>query len=128
MTDLRPALDEAIAAARAAGDLLRAEMARPAEGALAEVLDIGRAWRAGDPRGATDEALMHLPLYSGTRLIGVICVESFLPQKSEFADTDFGLFELISGHSGIGIETAWIRAHAEEAPMERQAIEHLVGG
>ncbi len=106
----------------------RDEMSRPTEGALADVLGIGRAWRAGDPMGATDEALLHLPLYSGTRLMGVICVESFLPQKSEFADTDFGLFELISGHSGIGIETAWIRAHAEEAPMERQAIEHLVGG
>lgn len=106
----------------------RDELPRPTEGSLAEVLTIGRAWRAGDPMGATDDALLHLPLYSGTRLMGVICVESFLPQKNEFADTDFGLFELISGHSGIGIETAWIRAHAEEAPLERQAIEHLVGG
>ncbi|MCA9707385.1 MAG: GAF domain-containing protein [Myxococcales bacterium] len=106
----------------------RAELPLPAQGPLAEVLAIGRAWRAGDPMGTTDDVMMHVPLYSGTRLLGVIRVESFLPQKREFVDTDFGLLELISGHSGIGIETAWIRAHAEEAPLERQAIEHLVGG
>ncbi|MEM9463208.1 MAG: GAF domain-containing protein [Myxococcota bacterium] len=105
-----------------------AEMSRPTEGPLAQVLGIGRAWRAGDPMGSAEGVLMHLPLYSGTRLVGVIGVESFLPQKNEFAETDFGLLELISGHSGIGIETAWIRAHAEETPLERQAIEHLVGG
>ncbi len=106
----------------------RSELPWPTDGPLHEILSIGRAWRAGDPMGTTDDALMHLPLFSGTRLMGVIAVESFLPQKNEFVDTDFGLFELISGHSGIGIETAWIRAHAEEAPLERQAIEHLVGG
>lgn len=105
-----------------------AELPRPAEGPVAEAISIGRAWRAGDPMGAGDGALMHLPLYSGTRLVGVIALESFLPQKSAFADTDYGLLELISGHSGIGIETAWIRAHADEVPLERQAIEHLVGG
>ena len=82
----------------------------------------------GDPMGKTDTTLMAVPLYSGTRLIGFIEVENFLPQKSGFVDTDFGLFELISGHSGIGIETAWIRANAEQKPLERQAIEHLVGG
>lgn len=117
------------------------ELPRPSEGPVAEALGLGRAWRAGDPMGASDAndsrdssgggsaaALMHLPLYSGTRLIGVLRLESFLPQKSAFADTDFGLLELISGHSGIGIEAAWIRAHADDVPLERQAIEHLVGG
>lgn len=125
----------------------RSEIARNTEGPLAEVMSIGRAWRAGDPMGtiaatggstggasaseatsADGSVLMHLPLYSGTRLVGVIALESFLPQKSAFADTDYGLLELISGHSGIGIETAWIRAHADEVPLERQAIEQLVGG
>lgn len=114
---------------REGGDIgERAEMSRPTEGPLAQVLGVGRAWRAGDPMGTTEDMLMHLPLYSGTRLVGVICVESFLPQKKEFAETDFGLLELLSSHSGIGIETAWMRAHAEETPLERQAIEHLVGG
>lgn len=106
----------------------RTELPRPTEGPVADALGIGRPWRAGDPMGAESGVLMHLPLYSGTRLIGVLRLESFLPQKSAFADTDFGLLELISGHSGIGIETAWIRAHAETLPLERQAIEHLVGG
>lgn len=103
------------------------ELARPEQGPVAEALSVGRAWRPGDPMGSTDDALMHLPLYSGTRLVGVIRIESFLPQKSEFADTDFGLLELVSGHTGIGIENAWIRAHADAVPVERQAIEHLVG-
>jgi GAF domain-containing protein len=95
---------------------------------VADAMAVGRPWRAGDPMGRSNGALMHLPLYSGTRLVGVIVLERFLPQKSAFADTDYGLLELISGHSGIGIEMAWIRAHADEAPLERQAIEHLVGG
>ncbi|MCX4245784.1 GAF domain-containing protein [Paraliomyxa miuraensis] len=106
----------------------RTEQSRPSEGPLADAIGIGRAWRAGDPMGAEEGVLMHLPLYSGTRLVGVLRLESFLPQKSAFADTDFGLLELISGHSGIGIEMAWIRAHAKPVPLERQAIEHLVGG
>lgn len=114
---------------REGGDLAeRVELPRPTEGPVAEALAIGRPWRAGDPMGAVEGALMHLPLCSGTRLVGVIALESFLPQKSAFADTDYGLLELISGHSGIGIEMAWIRAHADEVPLERQAIEHLVGG
>jgi GAF domain-containing protein len=106
----------------------RGERPRPAEGPVADAMALGRPWRAGDPMEASDGALMHLPLYSGTRLVGLIALESFLPQKSAFADTDYGLLELISGHSGIGIEMAWIRAHAVEVPLERQAIEHLVGG
>lgn len=109
----------------------RSELPRPTEGPVADAIGIGRAWRAGDPMGAgsaDDEALMHLPLYSGPRLMGMLRLESFLPQKSAFADTDFGLLELISGHSGIGIETAWIRAHADPVSLERRAIEHLVGG
>ncbi len=120
---------------REGGDLSEcSEIPRSTDGPLAEAIAIGRAWRAGDSMGAGSagsagaEVLMHLPLYSGTRLVGVIALESFLPQKSAFADTDYGLLELISGHSGIGIETAWIRAHADEVPLERQAIEQLVGG
>jgi len=106
----------------------RSEMPWPETGPISDALSRGRAWRPGDPIGTTDDALMHLPMYSGTRLVGVIRVEKFLPQKSGFVDTDFGLLELISGYSGIGIENAWIRAHAEELPVEQQAIEHLVGG
>jgi len=71
---------------------------------------------------------MHLPLVSGTRLVGVARIESFLPQKSEFVDTDYSLLELVSEHAGIGIETAWIRAHAREVPMQRGAVESLVRG
>lgn len=85
-------------------------------------------WRNGGAMAASGGVLMHLPLVAGTRLVGVIRIESFLPQKNEFVDTDFSLLELISEHAGIGIETAWIRAHARDVPMQRQALESLVGG
>lgn len=106
----------------------RPELPRPSDGPIADVMATGRAWRAGDPMGSTEDTLMHLPLFSGERLVGIIRVDSFLPQKHEFADTDYGLLELISGHSGIGIDNAWIRAHSQPVPVQRQAIEHLVGG
>lgn len=98
----------------------------PAEGPLAAVLENAGPWKVGRPTGQTDDALMHLPLVSGTRIVGVARLESFLPQKDAFADNDFGLLELISEHSGVGIETAWIRAHAKDMPLGRRALEQLV--
>ena len=85
-------------------------------------------WRSRDPLAPSEGVLTSLPLVAGTRLVGVARVESFLPQKSDFADTDFGLLELVSEHAGVGIETAWIRAHAREVPMQRAAVENLVTG
>jgi GAF domain-containing protein len=93
---------------------------------VAEVLAVPGPWKSGHPRGEGDGALMNLPLVSGTRLVGVARIESFLPQKAEFNDDDHGLLELVSEHSGIGIETAWIRAHAKEVPFARSALEGLV--
>ena len=112
------------------------ELALSSEGApegseaapLAEVVAPSGPWRVGGSLAAADGTLMHLPLVSGTRLVGVARIESFLPQKSEFVDTDFSLLELVSEHAGIGIETAWIRAHAREVPMQRGAVEGLVRG
>lgn len=98
------------------------------EDALPNVASPSGPWRVGDPLNATEGVLMHLPLVAGTRLVGVARIESFLPQKDEFVDTDFGLLELISEHAGIGIETAWIRAHARECPMRRSVVEGLVSG
>lgn len=89
--------------------------------------EASRPWKSSDGRDAGGAALLRLPLVSGTRLLGVVRIESFLPQKQEFMDTDFGLLELISEHAGIGIETAWIRAHADETPLTRAAVERLVG-
>ena len=102
------------------------DISLPASGPLGEVLQNRGPWKTGQPRGGDDEVIMHLPLCSGTRLVGVARIESFLPQKTEFADDDYGLLELISEHSGIGIETAWIRAHAKDAPMARRGLEQLV--
>jgi hypothetical protein len=102
------------------------EFAVPNEGPVADSLTGGGPWRAGRATGRTPDALMHLPLVSGTRLVAVARLERFLPQKQAFVDTDYGLLELISEHSGVGIENAWIRAHAKDLPMERDAVEKLV--
>ncbi len=114
--------------AREGGDVRECgEIVMAGEGAIAELAKRRTAWRPDDPRFDGPDVLMHLPLVSGTRLVGVARLESFLPQKRSFGDTDDNLLSLISEHSGIGIETAWIRAHARETPLQRQAIEHLVG-
>jgi len=103
------------------------EVALPGDGGLALATAHGGPWRAGAPMGEGTGALMHLPLSSGTRLVGVVRIEKFLPQKQRFEEADFGLLELVSEHAGVGIETAWIRAHAREVPLQRAALERLVG-
>jgi hypothetical protein len=104
-----------------------AEVQLPATGPLADVTVLGGPWRTGAPLGDGEGALMNLPLYSGSRLVGVARIERFLPQKQRFDEADFGLLELVSEHAGVGIETAWIRAHAREVPLQRSALERLVG-
>ncbi len=103
---------------------LTGDDAGPAQAAL---LALGRPWKNGDPLFQIADELVNLPLVSGTRLVGVARLESFLAQKEGFAENDHQLLGLISEHAGIGIENAWVRAHAKEVPLQRQAIEHLVG-
>jgi hypothetical protein len=102
------------------------EIPLPPTGPLAEVTGAPGPWRVGRPRGEEDGVLMQLPLCSGTRLVGVARIESFLPQKHDFTEDDFGLLELVSEHAGIGIETAWIRVHAKDVPLSRGTLERLV--
>lgn len=103
---------------------LTGDDAGPAQAAL---LGLGRPWRSGDPLFQIGPEIINLPLVGGTRLVGVARLESFLEQKEGFAENDHQLLGLISEHAGIGIENAWVRAHAKEVPLQRQAIEHLVG-
>lgn len=103
---------------------LTGDDAGPAQAAL---VALGRPWKNGDPEFQIGEELINLPLVSGSRLVGVARLESFLEQKHGFADNDHQLLGLISEHAGIGVENAWVRAHAKEVPLQRQAIEHLVG-
>jgi hypothetical protein len=98
------------------------EIRLPGSAALADAVSLGGPWKAGHPVFSGDGVLMYLPLSSGTRLVAVIRIENFLPQKGSFNDNDFGLLELISEQSGIAIETAWIRAHAKVVPLARRAL------
>jgi hypothetical protein len=87
----------------------------------------GEAWRLGDSLDPWIEGeLMTLPLYAGSRLLGAVRIQGFLAQKSEFMPADLELVSLVSEHAGIGVENAWLRAHADDAPMARGAIEDLV--
>lgn len=96
-------------------------------GPLAAMVQRARPWTRGDPAHADDAAIMYLPLVSNRRLVAVLRLESFLAQKPGFEDNDYSLLSMISEHAGIAIETAWIRAHARAAPLQRQAVEQLVG-
>ncbi len=98
-----------------------------ATGLFAAMIQRARPWTRGDPAYADDHAIMYLPLVSNRRLVAVLRLEGFLPQKPGFDDNDFSLLSMISEHAGIAIETAWIRAHAKTVALQRQAVEHLVG-
>lgn len=113
---------------RVDGDLSKVqEVKLDGDDVLAVTASRRQPWSVGDPLGEGPDAVMTLPLVSGTRVVGIVRMESFLQQKREFLDTDLPLLALISGYAGTAIENAWIRAHAEETPMRRPAIEDLVG-
>lgn len=102
------------------------EFALPGSGPMATAVGLGQAWKPGGPLESGGGGMMHLPLFSGTRLVGVVRIEQFLPQKTAFAENDFGLLELISEQSGIAIENAWVRAHAAATPFSRTKLEELL--
>jgi hypothetical protein len=112
---------------REGGDVREIEEVSIEEGPLSELSSLGRSWKAGDPNFKVGPEIMSLPLYGGTRLVGVARLESFLEQKSNFVEGDASLLSLVSEHGGIGIETAWMRAHAKDGPLQRAEIERLVG-
>ena len=95
--------------------------------ASAPALQNGESWKPGDAAEPWAKGeLMALPLYAGSRLVGVARLQSFLEQKADFTAGDHELVALVSEHAGIGVENAWVRAHADNAPLARQAVEHLV--
>jgi len=74
-----------------------------------------------------DGGLLDLPLRSGERLVALLRLEAFLPQKSAFSESDFALLEIIAECAGIMLESAWIRAHCGELPLARTGLEELLG-
>jgi len=96
------------------------------EGLAVQLAKAGRPWSPGDDLHDDASRIANLPLVAGTRLMGIARLEAFLAQKGEFTSYDLELLGLISERAGIGIENAWIRAHAKEVPLQRDAIEHLV--
>jgi hypothetical protein len=93
---------------------------------VAPAVALRRPWKSGDVEVRAEGELLTLPFFSGSRLLGLARLESFLQQKREFARSDQGLLALISERAGYGLETAWIRAHAREAPLRRDTVESLM--
>ncbi len=96
------------------------------EGPLAAIASLGRAWQGGDPIPHEFDVLMYLPLVSAERMVGVITLEAYLPQKSALSEDDLAVLAMLSEHGGIGLETVWTRAHATPSPLTRRAIEALL--
>lgn len=114
--------------AREGGDVVEVdEVAIDESGPTAQMIQRARPWTRGDPAYAAEGVIMYLPLVSGRRLVAVLRLEAFLAQKPGFEDNDYSLLSMISEHAGIAIETAWLRAHAKVVPLQRQAVEHLLG-
>ena len=111
---------------REGGDYRERETLSLADPPFAALSALKRPWSASDSKSRTGNEIMNLPLYSGTRLMGVVTLEAFLSQKTDFVDNDLALLSLVSEHAGIGIESAWIRAHAKKVPLRRQVVEELV--
>ncbi len=114
-------------AARSCGELEACREIDLARGPQSALGGLNRSWRRGDPDYVLGRELMHLPLVSGSRLVGCARLESLLFQKKSFVEADFGLLSLISEHGGVAIETAWVRSHDPNLPMQRRAIEELIG-
>lgn len=96
------------------------------DGPIAAVAGLGRPWQGGDPVPHEFGVLMYLPLVSDERLVGVITLETYLPQKSGLSDDDFAVLAMLSEHGGIALEKVWIAAHATSARLTRRALESLL--
>lgn len=78
------------------------------------------------PRSLIPGSLLELPLRSGTRVVGLLRLERFLPQKVTFVDADLALLEIVADGAGSGLEMAWIRTHTKSQPLTRSGLEELV--
>lgn len=114
------------AVSREGGALTDAQEIPVTSQSIEGISGLGRPWLASDPRVAAEGEVMRLPLCSGSRMVGLALLEAFLPQKSVLTESDASLLELISERGGAGLETAWIRANAKPAPLQREAIEKSV--
>ncbi len=94
---------------------------------IAAAASFGRPWQGGDPTPSEYGVLFFLPLQSGSRLVGIVALESCLAQKESLSDDDFNVLAMLSEHVGIAFENAWLRAQAPQNPLRRDVVEQLVG-
>lgn len=106
------------------------------ESAVPEVVDLhglalpeaplDRASATSLPPTLLADGLLELPLRSGSRLIGLVHLQAFLPQKSSFVDSDLALLEIVAETTGLCLESAWIRAHATNVPLTQEGFEEFL--
>lgn len=91
---------------------------------------VGQVAESGEPRfqkmalhadPARDEPAICVPLRFRDRVVGVIAVWEFLQQKTELADVDYEIFNLLGAHAASALEAARLAAEAGDAPRLRFA-------
>lgn len=111
----------------------RDEASEPAElplsdsGPVATAAKATARWHSRDLSSRTLSSTLAIPLVSGDRVMGVVELVRFLPQKMDFTDDDLALLELISSESGAAMDAAWTRAHARDVAFSRAGVEVLLG-
>jgi len=84
------------------------------------------ARRGGPPRPDVEPGIC-VPLRSQGRIAGVIVAWDFLQQKTELADVDYEIFNLLGAHAASALEAARLRAEAkDERRLGFGALEKLL--
>jgi nitrate/nitrite-specific signal transduction histidine kinase len=114
---LRPVATEGL-------DRAEVPLRRLGEGIVGRVAESGEAHYAGMRAGArpgTAEPSICVPLRIQARIVGVLAIWDFLSQKTELADVDFEIFNLLGAHAASALEAARLVADAGEAGRFRFA-------
>lgn len=97
---------------------------RLGEGVVGRVAQSGEAHYAAMAAGArpgTAEPSICVPLRIQARIVGVVAIWDFLSQKTELAEVDFEIFNLLGAHAASALEAARLVADAGEAGRFRFA-------
>ncbi len=75
---------------------------------------------------AVDQPGVCIPLRIKDKLIGVVCIYRFLPQKKKLAPVDFELFTLLAGHAATAIFSAKLYTESRRKLNTIQGLIDLV--
>jgi nitrate/nitrite-specific signal transduction histidine kinase len=115
---LRPVVTEGIERARVPDVPL-------GKGLIGKVAETGQshlgAIRADSRSAPPDDPLICVPLRMKERVVGALSIWDFLMQKTELADVDYEIFNLLAAHAASALEAARLAAEAGGGPQLRFA-------